>query len=875
MPEFDSRQRLVMTARNHEPTHVLADRVRSVQSRLSVDVCSIYLLEADRAHLVLAATVGLREDSIRQVRMDLREGLAGMVAQQMQPVVVTDVQKHSRFKYFAEAGEESYHAFLGVPVVERGLLHGVLVVQTVEQRAFSDADVAALVAAAAELGPVVAEVRNRDQFVAPLERRLWALALNLWWSWDASCVSLFRDLNPVRWRELGRNPVALLSEMPLDVIEQRVRELVLSHRIHHAYRRLQEYLESSSTWGATHAGLLQGRPVAYFSAEFGIHESLPVYSGGLGVLAGDHLKSASDLDVPLIGIGLFYGQGYFRQRLDASGWQQESYADVELAKLPLEPALGKDGQPIVPEIETRTGRLRAQVWRASVGRRTLLLLDSDIEGNTPEDRELTARLYGGDVRVRIRQELLLGIGGVKALQALGMVPDVLHLNEGHSAFAVLETARGRVVREGIDFDKARRRVARRTVFTTHTPVEAGHDRFSSELVEEHLGPLRESLGITHEQLMSLGRVDPDDATEKFCMTVLGIKTSRRTNAVSSLHGEVSRHMWAGLWTNRSEEEVPIGHITNGIHVPSWLAPQMHQLYDRYLPASWPQQSGLPEVWAGIENVSDAELWETHMTLKIRLLDFVRRRIVTEAEQRGEPAAIVEQLRPALSPDALTIGFARRYATYKRAALFLQDPDSLAKLVNDPQRPIQFILAGKAHPRDEPGKQVLQRIHQLSRDPRFVGKVILVEDYDINLGRQLVQGVDVWLNNPRRPQEASGTSGQKVVLNGGINLSVLDGWWAEAYDGANGFAIGDGETHAETDVHDQRDADALRRVLIDQVVPLYYARDEDGVPRGWTARMKRAIRTLGWRFNSDRMVMDYVRLCYVPAAGGRSSDMERK
>ena len=853
----------------------MSDHVRALQARLSVDVCSIYLLEADRAHLVLAATMGLREDSIREVRMDLREGLAGMVAQQMKPVAVTDVQKHPRFKFFAEAGEEAFHAFLGVPVVERGLLHGVLVVQTVEQRSFSAADVAALVAEAAELGPVVEEVRSRDQFVVPLQRRLWALALNLWWSWDAGCVSLFRDLDPVRWRELGRNPVALLSEMPLDVIEQRVRELVLAHRIRHAYRRLQEYLDSSSTWGTTHTGLLQGRPIAYFSAEFGIHESLPVYSGGLGVLAGDHIKSASDLGVPLIGIGLFYGQGYFRQRLDASGWQQEDYADVDLAKLPLEPALGSDGQPIGLEIETRTGLLRAQVWRAFVGRRTLLLLDSDVDDNSAEDRELTARLYGGDVRVRIRQELLLGIGGVRALQALGIVPEVLHLNEGHSAFAVLETVRERVVREGIDFDRALRRVARRTVFTTHTPVAAGHDRFSPELVEEHLGPLRESLGISREQLMSLGRADPADTTEDFCMTVLGIKGSHRTNAVSSLHGEVSRHMWAGLWSARPEEEVPIGHITNGIHVPSWLAPQMRQLYDRYLPASWAQQSGLPEVWEGIERVSDAELWETHMTLKIRLLDFVRRRVVNEAEQRGEPSDIAEQLRHALSPDALTIGFARRYATYKRAALFLEDPDALAALVNDPQRPVQFILAGKAHPRDEPGKQILQRIHQFSRDPRFVGKVLLVEDYDINLGRQLVQGVDVWLNNPRRPQEASGTSGQKVVLNGGINLSVLDGWWAEAYDGENGFAIGSGETHTSSEVHDQRDADALRHTLIDQVIPLYYDRDEDGVPRGWTARMKRAIRTLGWRFNADRMVMDYVRLCYVPAAGGRSSDMDRK
>ena len=863
------------SSRSDEPTRALIERVRSLQSRLSVDVCSIYLLEADRAHLVLVSTVGLHEDSVRQVRMHLREGLTGFVAEQMQPLAVSDVKQHPRFKYFAETGEEAYQSFLGVPVVERGLLHGVLIVQTVERRVFRDEEIAALVVAAREIGPIVADVRNRDQFIAPLQRRLWALAFNLWWSWDASCVSLFRDLNPVRWRELGRNPVALLAEMPFDEIDQRVRELVLSYRIHHAYRRLQEYLGSDATWGATHANLLRGRPVAYLSAEFGIHESLPVYSGGLGVLAGDHIKSASDLDVPLIGIGLFYGQGYFRQRLDASGWQQEDYADVDLTNLPLELALGADGTPIVSEIETRTGLIRARVWRASIGRRTLLLLDSDVEGNTQDDRGLTARLYGGDVRVRIRQELLLGVGGVRALQALGIVPEVLHLNEGHSAFAVLETIRGRMVREGLSYDDALRRVARRTVFTTHTPVEAGHDRFAPELVEEHLGPLRESLGISHERLMGLGRVDPDDGSERFCMTVLGLKVSQHANAVSSLHGEVTRHMWVGLWRDRPEEEVPIGHITNGIHVPSWLAPQMRQLYDRHLPADWTQRSGSPEVWKHIEAVSDAELWETHITLKIRLLDVVRRRVVGQAEKRGEPAEVVEQLGHALSPDALTIGFARRFATYKRATLLLQDLVTLARLVSDPRRPVQFVFAGKAHPRDEPGKQLLHQIHEVSRDPRFLGKVVLVEDYDIDLGRQLVQGVDVWLNNPRRPHEASGTSGQKVVLNGGINLSTLDGWWAEAYDGSNGFAIGEGETHTDPDVHDRRDAEALERVLSEEVIPLYYERDKDGVPFGWTARMKQAIRTLGWRFNSDRMVMDYVRLCYVRAAGGRSSDMERR
>ena len=872
----DSLTPAVRSSPADEVAGALTGHIRVLKAKMPVDVCSIYLLEADRDHLVLAATLGLREESIRKVRMNLREGLAGLVAEQLEPVAVADVHRHPRFKYFAETGENDYHGFLGVPLVDRGLLHGVLVVQTIEKRVFADADVASLQDAARDISPAVAEARNRDQFIAPHQRRLWQLALNSWWTWDPSCISLFRDLAPARWRELGHNPVALLSEIPLDVIDRRLRETVLSNRIHHAYRRLQEYLTDTSTWGAAHAGVLRGHPVAYFSAEFGIHESLPIYSGGLGVLAGDHIKSASDLDVPLVGVGLFYGQGYFRQHLDQSGWQQERYLDVDVSKLALEPALGIDGQPVRPEIETRTGVLHARVWRVSVGRRTLFLLDSDVDGNTSDDRKLTARLYGGDTRVRIRQELLLGVGGIKALHAMGIIPGVLHLNEGHSAFAVLEPIRDRMEREGIDFPEAARRVARQTVFTTHTPVVAGHDRFDPALTEEHLGPLRETLGLSHERLMSLGRVEPDDPNEPFCMTVLGLKVSYRANAVSSLHGEVSRQMWADLWRDkRTEEEVPIGHITNGIHVPSWLAPQMRLLFERHPPPEPAQNGGVREIWGGIDDASEAELWETHLELKMRLLHAVRQRLVTEAERRGEPAEVVEQLRHALSPDALTVGFARRYATYKRAALFLDDPEGLARLVNDPQRPVQFILAGKAHPRDDPAKRVLQRIHEFCRDPRFLGKVVFVEDYDIDLGRQLVQGVDVWLNNPRRPLEASGTSGQKTVLNGGLNLSVLDGWWAEAYDGTNGFAIGHGETHLSPDAHDERDARALRRALVDEVIPLFYERDQDGVPQAWTVRMKRAIQTLGARFSADRMLMDYVNLCYLPAAGGRSSDMERR
>ncbi len=864
-----------LTTRHGDFTDTLTAGVQQLQARMGVDVCSIYLLESDRSHLVLAATVGLHPESVGTVRMELHEGLAGLVAEQLRPVEVPNVKRHPRFKHFAEAGEDPYYAFLGVPLIDRELLQGVLIVQTIEERSFSDDEIASLLLAAGEISPIVAQVRERDQSTGPLQRRLWALARNMWWSWDASAMSLFQDLDPTRWEELGRNPVALLSEMSLDALDERIGDLALAHRINHTFRRLQEYRERSATWGDTHAGILHRQPVAYFSAEFGIHESLPIYSGGLGVLAGDHIKSASDLGVPLVGVGLFYGQGYFRQRLDTSGWQQEDYAEVDLDRLPLEPAVGSDGEPIAPEIATRDGSLRARVWQAAVGRRTLLLLDSDVDGNTPEDRALTARLYGGDVRVRIRQELLLGIGGLKALYALGLVPGVFHLNEGHSAFAVLEAMRRCVEREGADFETAIRRVAQRTVFTTHTPVPAGHDRFPADLIEEHLGPLREALGIPHERLMGLGRVNPDDAGEPFCMTVLGLRAARRANAVSSLHGDVTRHMWCGLWGDGPEEDVPIGHITNGIHVPSWLAPQMQQLHDRRFRPEGAREDALQDMAAEVERVSDGALWETHVALKIRLLDSVRRRVLREAARRGEPAVVLEQLSHALSQDALTIGFARRVATYKRAALFLRDPERLASLVNDPQRPIQFVIAGKAHPRDEPAKGVLQQIHELSRDARFLGKLVFLEDYDISLGRQLVQGVDVWLNNPRRPQEASGTSGQKVLLNGGLNLSVLDGWWAEAYDGTNGFAIGSGEAHTSAEAQDERDFEELLRVLSDEVVPLYYDRDPDGVPRGWTARMKRAIHTLGWRFNADRMVMDYVRHCYLPAAGGLSSDMRRR
>jgi starch phosphorylase len=699
-----------------------------------------------------------------------------------------------------------------------------------------------------------------------------ALARNLWWSWNPEVINLFRDLDPIRWRQLAHNPIALLKEFTPERLEMRAAELVLYSRINYAYRRLKEYLAETPIWARTHAGKLGFKPVAYFSLEFGVHESIPIYSGGLGVLSGDHIKSASGLGVPLVAVGLFYDQGYFKQHLDMEGWQQEEYLNIKVENLPMEPARGPDGKPITVDIHTRSGSLRVKVWLMRVGRVRLFLLDSDVEGNSPEDRELTSRLYGGDNRTRIRQELVAGVGGSRALKAMGITPGVYHLNEGHSAFATLEASRERMKDDGLGFDEAIRVVAQHTVFTTHTPVPAGHDRFDGSLIEEHLGPLRDELGISHEQLMGLGRVEPKNESEPFCMTVLGLKLSRRANAVSCLHGHVTRRMWAHLWPWRVEEEIPIGHITNGVHVPSWLAWQMQNLYDRHFPAGWQTRQGEPEVWQGIWSVDPGELWETHHALKNLLLAFVRRRVSRQCRRRGEDDEVVEAARNLFEPTILTIGFARRFATYKRADLLLTDADRLAAIVNNPDRPVQIIFAGKAHPADDPGKALIKRIAGLRHDPRFAARVTFIEDYDINVCRHLIQGVDVWLNSPRRPLEASGTSGQKAVLNGALNLSVLDGWWAEAYDGVNGFAIGKGKSHVDSRVTDARDAEALYDVLENEVIPLYYDRDVDGLPRQWIQRMKRSISSLAWRFSAHRMVADYVLSAYLHAAGGTSCDM---
>ena len=704
--------------------------------------------------------------------------------------------------------------------------------------------------------------------------KLQELAQNLWWSWQPEIRSLFRELDPVVWRLVYHNPVAMLQRIDGEEIARRVQDMEMQTRINQAHRRLEQYLHGAEGWGLTHAGPILARPVAYFSAEFGLHQSLPIYSGGLGVLAGDHLKSMSDLAVPVVGVGLLYHEGYVHQLIDENGWQQDLYEPISAAELPAFPVTrtAADGtaEPVRFKVEMPGRDVWLRVWSVFAGRSRLLLLDARDEANSIEDRELTARLYGGDQETRIQQEILLGVGGFRALGELGIVPSVLHLNEGHSAFALLERARRFVEKQGMTPADAIREVAATSVFTTHTPVEAGHDRFRPDLASRHLEPLAAGLGMHIDEVMDLGSETPGDRNASFCPTVLALNLTRRSNGVAALHGRVSRKMWQHLYPGRTEEEVPIGHITNGVHVRTWLATDMHDLLAHYLGKRWLDSISRPELWSKIDSVPDAELWEIHQVLKARLFSYARRRQAERRQRLGLPEP--EQEREPLDPEALTLGFARRFATYKRADLLFHDLDRFAALVNDPQRPLQILYAGKAHPRDTGGKALAQRVATLERDPRFAGRIVFLENYSMHVGRQLVQGVDAWLNTPRRPLEACGTSGQKCILNGALNVSILDGWWAEAYDGSNGFAIGHGEIHSNPDLQDEHDALALFDTLEREVIPAFYDRDAEGLPRRWIARVKRAIRTLAWRYNADRMVMDYVEQCYLPAAGGETCRM---
>jgi starch phosphorylase len=702
----------------------------------------------------------------------------------------------------------------------------------------------------------------------PLQEKLQKLTQNLWWTWRPEVRAIFRDIDLEQYHKAHRNPLRVLRDVTPAFLEKRAAEVDIQTRTDRALRQLQEYLNPVTTWGLVHAGTLQSRPVAYFCMEFGIHESIPIYSGGLGILAGDHLKGASNLGIPLIAVGLLYHQGYTTQVLDASFWQHDVNEPYEIEDLPIKPALDPAGEPVQVCVELPGRKVCAKVWETKVGRIRLILLDTRCENNSEEDQGLTAHLYGGDQRMRIQQELLLGVGGSRALRALGITPSVYHLNEGHSAFGILEWARYRVQTDGLDPWQAIKEATAGTVFTTHTPVEAGHDRFPADLATEHLHALAEGLKLPIDDVLGLGRINPEDKGSPFLPTVLALKCSSRANAVSALHGVVSRSMWQCLWPERKENEIPIGHITNGVHTATWLSAELNEMFLYHLGPNWMESIVRPDLWMKLESIDSAEIWEIKQVLKARMLRLVRSRIGAMYSRLDLPQENV----PTLDPDVLTIGFARRFVPYKRPDLLLTDLDRLDRLVNHPKHPVNLIFAGRSHPADGPGKSLIQKVGHLAEDPRFRNRIVFVENYNIHIGRNLYQGVDAWLNNPRRPLEACGTSGMKVVMNGGLHISVLDGWWAEAYDGENGFAIGNGEIHADQAIQDQRDAESLFRLLEEQIVPMYYERDRDGVPRRWISRIKRSMRTLAWRFNADRMVMDYVRNCYLPAAVASSCQM---
>ncbi|WP_243320487.1 alpha-glucan family phosphorylase [Geothrix sp. SG200] len=701
-----------------------------------------------------------------------------------------------------------------------------------------------------------------------LRQKLERLTQNLWWTWRPEVRSIFRDLDLDLYQRAHRNPISVLRQIDTRQMENRAMEVDVPARIDRALRQLDEFLHPVTTWGLFHAGPLSTRPVAYFCMEFGIHECIPIYSGGLGILAGDHLKGASDLGVPLVGVGLLYHQGYTSQVLDPSFWQQDVLEPFDLKDLPLRPALTARGEPARVGVEMPGRTVWAQVLEACVGRVRLILLDTRDPQNSEADQALAARLYGGDQRMRIQQELMLGVGGARALRELGITASVFHLNEGHTAFAILERARHRVQADGLEPWAALRESAAATVFTTHTSVDAGHDRFPVELAEEHLRPLADGLKLPVQEVANLGRMNPGDHGSPFMPTVLALRQSSRANGVSALHGVVSRAMWTALWPGRPEAQVPIGHITNGVHVSTWLATEMEQLFESRIGINWLEGMVHHDLWTRIESVDSAEIWEIKQVLKARMLRFVRERVAATRARLGLPPIDP----PPLDPDALTIGFARRFVPYKRPDLLFTDLDRLAALVNHPTRPVNLIFAGRAHPADQRGKSLIQKVNHLLEDPRFRNRIVFVENYNIHVGRNLYQGVDAWLNNPVRPLEACGTSGMKAAMNGALHISVLDGWWAEAFDGKNGFAIGSGESHADGEIQNRRDTEALFRVLEEEVVPCYYDRDAAGVPRAWVRRVKRSIRTLAWRFNSDRMVMDYVRNCYLPAAVAASCQM---
>ncbi len=699
------------------------------------------------------------------------------------------------------------------------------------------------------------------------------LASNLWWTWNEESQEIFHELSPRAWQNLYHNAVAVMLEVSDYELCVRLQDFAFADRVRKTLNNFDSYMAETDTWASRHAPALRENPVAYFTAEIGFHETLPIAAGGLGILAGDHARSASDLGLGFVGISLFYREGYFQQAISHDNWQTEFYTLLNPKSLPLEPVLNAKGEPIVCSVDINFNRVYFQAWRVNVGRCPVYLLDANRPENEQLHRDLTLRVYGGDSSTRIMQELLMGVGGVRLLRALGINPSVYHMNEGHVAFLALELLREKIA-QGSSFSEALSATRAQCIFTTHTPVEAGHDRFSPDLLKYALHRMQPQISSSPSEILALGRVRPGDEREPFCMTVLALKTSRAANAVSELHGRVRRKMWQPLYPDRPVDAVPIGHITNGIHLLGWMKGPVRSFWRRRLGANWDKDINSTTFWEKMLDpsfVSDEELWALRYRLRRALIEYARRRVSTQGQRLTQGDFIAfEQL---LNPDALTIGFARRFATYKRAPLVFKNFDRIVKLVKDPDRPIQFIFAGKAHPLDDEGKRYIQNIIHLSKYSELRGRLVFLENYDVHVARQMVSGCDVWLNNPRRPLEASGTSGQKIGCNGGLNLSILDGWWREGYDRTNGFAIGPDSNPDSVEEQDKQDAENLYRVLTEQVIPCFYDRDSRGIPRRWIRMIRRAMATLVPKFNTWRMVQEYTLNYYLP--GRQDSSLSQK
>ncbi|MBX3175750.1 MAG: alpha-glucan family phosphorylase [Candidatus Hydrogenedentes bacterium] len=696
------------------------------------------------------------------------------------------------------------------------------------------------------------------------------IAGNLWWCWNHDAIDMFHRIDRDLWTRVNQNASAMLGQISQLRLDELAKDDSFLAHMDRVQEKLRDYMETN-TWADRNPDASPDFCVAYMSAEFGLHESLRIYSGGLGVLAGDHLKAASDLGLPLVGIGMLYREGYFSQYLSADGWQQETYPHNDFYNIPIAHERDKSGAPLTIEIPYPEGMIKAYVWRCQVGRVPLFLLDCDHEDNSPAARAITAQLYGGDRETRVRQEILLGMGGVIAMHALGIQPTTYHMNEGHAAFMTLQRIKDLVLNDGMVFEDAIETVKAGSFFTTHTPVPAGNDMFEPALVERYFHTYCAEVGIPFDRLLRLGRQNPDDSHEPFCMTVLALRLSSGANGVSKLHGEVARNMWNLTWTGVPEEEVPITSITNGIHTRSVISRDLSDLYDRYLGPGWVNSPDDHSIWQRIDSVPDTELWRTHERRRERLVNFARRRLAAQYEKRGATDTELRICHEVLNPDTLTIGFARRFATYKRAALILRDRERLMRILTNPEHPVQFIIAGKAHPADTAGKQLIRDLQQFAREPAVRRNFIFLEDYDINVARYMVQGVDCWLNTPRRPMEASGTSGMKASANGGLNISIPDGWWCEAeHLGPNGWSIGRGEQYDDLEEQDRVESELLYEILEKEVVPTFYDRGSDDLPRQWIHRMKSAIRTIGPVFNTYRMVQEYTDRCYIPSSNRRNA-----